>query len=104
MTNEEMILLATIRQKCEDDPSFIAHIVNAFTSGVIEAELKMRRQASDMETAFSAMCFLVGQSRVSPQLKKQMSELALSKLQKYEGKSFLRWDDRIKKDIESGEK
>ena len=60
---------------------------------------ELQHHAADMETFASAMTFLVGQKRVSPQLKEQMSNLALSKLENHLGKTFIRWDDTIQKDI-----
>jgi len=44
----------------------------------------------------AAMCFLVGQKRVSPKLKETMSDLAISKLEKYHKRAFLQWDGNVK--------
>lgn len=100
MTNEELKLLSEIRTMVSEKPEFLTHIINACVAGVYDREKAFREMASDMETFASAMCFLVGQNRVSPKLKEQMSELALSKLQKYYGKSFLKWDHSVaEKDI-----
>lgn len=98
MTEEELKLLQRVATKCYDEPEFLTHIINAGVSGIGNKEKEMRVMASDMETMASAMCFLVGQNRVSSKLKEQMSNLALSKLGKYYKKSFLRWDDQVKKE------
>ena len=99
MTEEEYKLLASVRAKAMVDPEFIGHIVNACTSGVMETEKLMRQQAADMETMAVAMLALLKENRALPSLRKQMSELALSKLQKYQGKTFMRWDDSIVIDV-----
>ena len=99
MDEKEYELLAKVTNKCIKKPEFITHIINACVVGVSGAEKKMRSMAADMETMASAMTFLVGQKRVSPQLKKQMSNLALSKLQKHYGKSFLNWKSNIEEDV-----
>jgi hypothetical protein len=91
MKEEDYKLLADIAYKCKNEPEFLTHIINAGIGGIINAEKEMRQMASDMETMASAMAFLAGKKRVSPQLKEQMSNLALSKLQKYHNKSFLNW-------------
>lgn len=95
MTNEEIKLLTEIRAKISEKPEFLPHIISICMSGISDREKMMREMAADMETFASAMCFLAGQNRVSPKLKEQMSELALSKLQKYYGKSFLKWTDSV---------
>ena len=95
MTEEDLKLLSAVRSKCLKDASFLTHIINAGVSGVSDAEKEMRHMAADMETMASAMCFLAGQSRVSPKLKEQMSNLALLKLGKYHEKSFINWSSNI---------
>ena len=95
MKEEDYTILSTIANKCCKNPEFLTHVITAGVSGVVKAEKEMRQMAADMETMASAMAFLVGEKRVSPQFKKQMSELALSKMQKYYGKSFLNWKNQI---------
>ncbi len=95
MTEEDISLLMTVKMKCKEDSSFLSHVINAGTSGVMAAEEEMRCIAADMETVASAMCFLAGQSRVSPQLKKQISDLALSKLSKHQGNFSINWSHEI---------
>jgi len=97
MTENDLKLLMDIKIKCKTDSSFLTHIINAGVSGISESEQAMRHMASDMETMASAMCFLAGQHRVSPKLKKQMSELAMSKLEKYKFKTFCNWSHEIVK-------
>jgi len=103
MTESELILLAEVKSICKKDSSFLAYVINFGISGISESEQEMRQMAADMETMASAMCFLAGQNRVSPQLKKRMSELAISKLEKYNFKTFCNWSHEIVKNDEGGQ-
>ncbi len=89
---EEIRLLNEVRHKCSELPEFLSHVLSAGISGIAERERELMERASDMETMASAMCFLAGKKRVSQKLKEKMSELALSKLSKYIGKTFPKWD------------
>ena len=105
MTEQQLLLLAAVQTICKEDSSFLTHVINAGVAGITTAEREIRQQAADMETVASAMMCLIGQKRVSPQLKNQMGNLALSKLQKYfdENKLFINWEsDLVKKEIEGG--
>jgi hypothetical protein len=95
MTSEELKLLSDIRSKCMSNPEFLNVIIGAATEGVIAKERAARHMASDMEVVASAMASLVSENRVSPKLKAELNNLALTKLQTYYGKSFLRWDNLI---------
>ena len=96
MTKEDYKLLSDVYKKCNKDPRFINHIINACTSGIVDTEKEMRKQAADMETVAIAMYALLKENRTLPSLKKIMSELALSKLSKYyPKKNFLRWADNV---------
>ena len=95
MTEEEYKLLSSVRSKTMKNPEFIGHIINACTSGILETEKQMREQAADMETMAVAMLALLKENRALPSLRKQMSELALSKLQKYQGKTFMSWKNSV---------
>jgi hypothetical protein len=52
--------------------------------------------AADMEVVASAMASLVSEDRISPKLKAELNNLALTKLQTYYGKSFLSWNSLIR--------
>jgi len=96
MTSEELKLLADIRSKCMNDPEFLNSIISAATEGVMAKERAARHMACDMEVVASAMVSLVSGDKISPKLKTELNNLALTKLQTYYGKSFLRWNSIIK--------
>lgn len=95
MDEKEIQLLCDVKMKCVEKPEFLSHFINVGVAALMEREREMRQMASDMETMASAMCFLAGQSRVSPKLKQEMSDLAISKLEKYHPKTFLNWSSNI---------
>jgi len=86
--------------RCKQHSGFLVHVINAGVSGMEDKIKELQHHAADMETFASAMTFLVGKKRVSPELKKQMSDLALHKIQNHYGKTFIRWDDQIQKKID----
>lgn len=104
MNEQDQILLAQIQRKCKKEPKFLTYIINAGVNGICEAEQEMRNLAIDMEIMASAMCFLAGQSRVSSELKKRMSDLALSKLEKHNFDTFINWSQNIVKNSLEKEK
>jgi hypothetical protein len=92
MDEKEYKLLADVQDKCRVKPEFITHIINACVAGISSTEREMRQQAADMETMAVAMLALLKENRAQPALRKQMSELALSKLDKYyPNKTFMKW-------------
>jgi len=91
----ELKLLSRVRKRCFLDPGFLTKVIQAGVAGIQEYADTQSRRAADMETFASAMAFLQKQERLSPKLKKQMNDLALAKLEKWMGKTSLRWDDDI---------
>ena len=101
MTPAELELLSKVQDKCTEKPEFLSHVIQVGVQALTEREKHFREQAADMETMASAMAFLVGQSRVSPKLKEEMSNLALSKLGKYlPNKTFLKWNSKVEEENE----
>ena len=99
MNEKEYKLLADVTDKCQKKPEFITHIINACVAGVLITEKQMREQACDMETMAVAMLALLKENRAQPALRKQMSELALSKLSKYyPNKCFMNWAHAVIED------
>ena len=96
MNDSDYILLVTIKERCKKGDGFLAHIINAATDGLEEAGKESRQRAADMEIFAVATLTLVKEARVSPKLKEQMSQLALSKMSKHIGKTSCRWDSDIK--------
>lgn len=92
--NDEITLCIEVANKCKDDPSFIKEIINAAVSGINKRIKDEVQYGADMEILASQMMFMAGPKRVSPSVKKQVNELALSKIQKhYDKKNLkLRWD------------
>jgi len=96
MTEEELILLAQIRKKVKEKPDFINVIMATATQGVVDAVDQYREMAADMETLASTAIFMAGQKRVTKKTKEKFEQLALSKLTKYEDKTFFKWDWALK--------
>lgn len=95
MTEDDMVLLGQIRSRCRKGDGFLKEIIHAGMGGLEDTERYYREMAADMETMASVMVSLVGEKRVSPQLRNKMSDIALSKLEKYNGKTFLNWSHDV---------
>jgi hypothetical protein len=95
MTEDDVRLLGVIRARCEKGDGFFKEVIHAGMRGLEDAERYYREMAADMETMASVMVSLVGEKRVSPQLRNKMSDIALSKLEKYNGKTFLNWSHAV---------
>ncbi len=97
ITSEENRLLIMVQDACENNPKLVPYVVTSATNGLVEAEQEQRRRASDMETVAVASIAMLKDSRVLPSVKKQMSELVLSKIGEYLPKKVsYRWDDTIR--------
>jgi len=55
--------------------------------------------AADMETLASVAISMAGEKRVTKKTKEYFEKLALSKLEKYQGGTFSKWDWAYKKDV-----
>ncbi len=99
LNEKDFKTLSYVMNRCKEHSGFLTHIINAGVSGIEDKVKELQHHAADMETFASAMTFLVGQKRVSPKLKKQMSDLALHKLQNHYGKTFINWNDQITENL-----
>lgn len=98
MTNEEMILLNTIRKKVFDKPDFLNAIISAATQGAKDRADHYQQMACDMETITSTAIMMMGEKRVTKSVKDHFEKLALAKLTKYlPDKSFFKWDWALEK-------
>jgi len=100
LNKEDYEVLNYILKRCKENSEFLTYTINSGVAGIQEKNTELQRHAADMETFASAMAFLVEKEKVSPKLKKQICDLAIHKIQNYyDGKTFLRWDDKFKKKL-----
>ena len=93
MTNEEMQVVFMVQDACKKNPEMVSILINSCIKGLSEREEFFRNQAHDMEVAACAFAALAKDTRVSPNLKKTMNNVAKSKIEKYDGKTFLKWEE-----------
>jgi len=96
--DDDIQILLYIKKRCYEDRSFLYKIIQAATEGIVEYANQQEKRAADMESFAYAMAFIQKQDRLSPKLKKDMNNLALSKLEKWLGKTSIKWDTEITQD------
>ncbi len=99
MTDQEMMLLKMVETKCAEKPEFITHVINTCVRGMQQELTETRHRVADMETAAVAMTFLAGQKRCGPKVKTQMQDLFLSKMEKYQGRTYMKWNDTFSENV-----
>ena len=82
-----------VQATCQENPEMVSLIINSCIKGLAKREEFFRNQAHDMEVAACAFAALAKETRVSPSLKKTMNNVAKSKIEKYDGKTFLKWEN-----------
>jgi hypothetical protein len=92
MEDEEIKLLCQIREHCKNNSDFLTHVINAGLSGIKDKSQEHLEKANDMETAASAIIGLLNEEDPQDEFKNKMKNLALSKLEKWEGKTSFKWD------------
>ena len=86
MTEQEFNLLSSVAAACKANPAFIQDIVSAATSGQLARLDELSRMNADLETlAVMAMA----------KRTKSLDGPILKKLEKLNGRSYVRWDDEI---------
>ena len=95
MDSKDRELLATISTRCAKGDGFFKKVIDASIAGAEDGERYYREKAADMEIMASAMLSLVEPKRISSKLREKMSDLALSKLEKHNGKTSLNWSQQV---------
>lgn len=83
---DKLVLISSIKMAILDDPSIVGDIANIMTVALQDYARMQSERAGDMEVALSVA--------IASRFKNRES-LILSKLQKWNGKAALRWDDVI---------
>lgn len=102
MNEEEYLLelgiLHSVTSRIKDRPEFMSDVIKAMTQGQIQAVEEYKQLASDMEVlASTAFMMAVDKGRVSKKTKDWFETIAQSKIEKHYGKSFVPWDQILKK-------
>ena len=97
ITDDELKLLNNIKLKIQEKPEFLNYILTSMIQWVNSKISEYKEMAADMETVASIAVQMAGEKRVSPKTKQYFENLAMSKLQKYNNKSFSNWEWAFKK-------
>lgn len=84
MSDDLAQFLSLVAQFCKRNPEAAPHVASAAQHGVEAALQESLERAADMEVALVAA--------LSPKMKKDSSQLIRDKLEKWKGRTSIRWD------------
>ena len=91
MTQDQLILLAKIREEVKQYPDMMHPIISAGINGFEKNIEEANQRAVDFEIAATAMFGLNKEARVSPQTKAYYNTLFNSKVQKHVEDCTINW-------------
>jgi dihydrodipicolinate synthase/N-acetylneuraminate lyase len=87
MTDDEMKFLAEVRARCHGDAAMTERVIHNAITGMTDKAMLLADHAADME--------VVAAMALNNRLFKGQENFLAQKLQKWNGRTSLRWDDQI---------
>jgi len=98
MKDEDLRFIGTVRSKVTENPNLLLPVITAAVGGVDSAISMANERAADMETLASGAIGMLGEKRITAKTKQWYERLIISKLKKYESKTFCNWEWAIRRE------